>query len=284
MSATVIPYGYIELAAGNGEENYDWYGGQIETKRVFWGDWDKRLLFIEQYFVYVVGADGQIVSSNSSFYPDIPTLIPLRATIKGKLAASNEGTFGMISYQKALITLTYGIPPFGNNNGGVTQQNPNGDPFIPFAIEEGSSSVETQIINGPFFDETDSQIIPGLDEINILIAKEDITVTLPFVPEPNWDAYQSCIGKINTTNFYLPSGSYFTNAKVLYLGYQYNQKFLQDGTGVWEVRHKFSTRTNPRWDQKYIKNVTTGYPELILLPTDPGVFYSTDLNILLTNV
>lgn len=272
-----LGFDFIELKQDNGQEDFDWYNGQVSAQRCFWGPWENRLNFITAWLTYVVNADGTIlVTNNSTEYPDIRGLVPLTASVRGWGAVSNTGSLGMISFQKAKITIKYGIPPFGSNNGNNTQNNGNNDPYIPFTSMEGSVSTEVQVIPGPF--KKDGSLIPGLNEIYLTLTKEDCSITQSMIPNPNWDSFANAAGTINSTTLYLPGNFTVAPARALYLGHNYRQKFLPDGSEVWEIIHRLSLRQNPRWDQKVVKDTVTGFPTFDLLPTNPGIFNTSDLN------
>lgn len=285
MAVNTIPFGFVELVKDNGDESFDWLAGNIEARRIFWGDWDKRYDFLNTFLTYVLDADGNIVTAPQAYYPDIPSLMPLRATVKGKLLANNEGVNGMISFQKCLITVTYGLPPFGSNSGGVTQQNPVGQTYQPFLSVEGSLSSENIVIPGPFkIDDPNNPgnllTLKGVNEIVLPHTKFEFSITQLYVPSPDWDLYYEKANNINTTNVYFPNGTAFAPGRLMYYGMTFHDKYLQDGTQMWEVSHKFCAKLNPNWKQRYTKNATTGMPELTNLPSG-SVAIESDLNPIL---
>lgn len=285
MATTTLPFGYIEIVKGNGEEEINWMEGKISAKRIFWGPWADRFSFVNEYLTYLTDAKGQVINVEPTLrYPDIPIIIPLGVTIKGKLKASNEGALGMISFEKALIEVSYGIPPISTGGSTGGDHPPGPIAFQPYLIESGEVSVEYQTFKGPFFTtsiigpDTIYTEITGLDEIQRVLPKQELTVTQLFVPEPDWIKLNQCNGRLNNETFYLPNGNFYEPGTALYYGYTYDLKTQYDGTRMFEFHHKFGVRDNPRWDQKLRKNVNTGFPELISLPTDPGIFNTIDLN------
>ena len=103
-----LPDGWIEKPLNDTQESIDTFNGTIEAKRVFYGPWVDRFLFLASYFP-TIAASGS--SANRVYYPDIPHLLAYKTDIVGKLKPGNTGVDGQIAYDKAEITIFYKADP-----------------------------------------------------------------------------------------------------------------------------------------------------------------------------
>jgi hypothetical protein len=272
---------YTELRS-SGKEQYS--DGGSTANRVFELNWSERTDFIDDLLGYsYIGSDGTSVKRVlPDEHPQVENFFAVDATIEGK-GVLDQDDDGILSWTHAVVTANYKPCDY------LLRPDGNGTEQDRYTSRDSNIAGEYLTVQNGLRFVTSKRVLaaaPGR-----LTTTQEITMTWRDVPAlasspfiwPNIKAINSCIGRINSTNFD-PGGYNFPPGTVLFIGLTPKFKLPkiggsvganQNGLYMWDLAMKFLYRFNGVWmggssggmdsniGHNFIFDITTGMWDLV---------------------
>lgn len=253
---TELGFGFTERAREDvTTETLNLEAGSLSATRIFTGPWANRFSFIQKKL--------------TTSYPPFPQAIVSTINITGEGSADTQEDVTlnyMPKWDRALITVNYNTITVSSSSNRAGQQF--GTPEFTQKENKDQRYIEEQIDAAPEFLNVDGKDL--LDDagaalhdegrFHLLVVHLNISLRIPNVTHPNWDAIQARIGDVNDNGFVTPSGFPAQAGALRYDGPTGITKVnpvvgLQGSSPLpsWDMTHQFSFNRRG-WNNRWVDN------------------------------